>query len=124
MHGVDQVLEFEMQFVFALDLQPQFVHYRDEQRYNVCNALARVALVVFDGNGAILLDPFEGRGTVQAELLNERVDGGKLIALHLLECDLVLDEELGAGCRVFLWRNAIPNVRFFEILQSVGLDLL
>lgn len=117
--GIHQVTQLRMQFVHGLDLQPQLVHQCDEQRDNVGNALARVALVVANSNGAVLLYPLQGGRAVQPELADKHVDCGELFALHLLESHLELDEELGAGGRVLLGCDAVPDVRLLQVLQAV-----
>ena len=108
-----------MQFVHGLDLQSQFVHERDEQRHNVCDAFAGVSLVIPDGDGSILLDSFQGSRTVQTELANKGIDCGEFIALDLLKGHLVLHEKLGTGGRVLLWRYAVPDVGLLQVLKTV-----
>lgn len=70
--------------------------YRDD----IGDAFRGVAAVIFDRDGSVFADPFEGSWTVQLESLNKLLNGWEAFSLNLLEGRLVLDKQLGAGTRV------------------------
>ena len=94
-------------------------HDSDEERHGLGDGLALVALVVLDGDGPLLADPLKRGGAVESVLAHERLDVGKLPALHLPEGRLVLHEKLGALGGVLRGRDEVLDVGLLQVLQRV-----
>ena len=86
---------------------------------DIRDAFARVSFIVLDSTWPIFSNPLHGRGTVEAIFLNERLDGGKFVALDHFEGGLILDQKFGAGARVFFGGYGVLDVGFFETLYRV-----